>query len=94
MPIDESSVLRLASLIREATALGQAILDADGEEARFRAERVASHASEEGLTAVTHAAMVVIDCLGKGTGPVGHGCGQAFRDLSVALDQAQQHQLS
>lgn len=93
MPIDESSALRLASLIRETTALGQALLDTDAEEARFRAERVVSYASKDGLTGVVHAALQVMNCLGEAGHAVGEGCGQAFHNLSMALERAQTRQL-
>lgn len=50
MPSDESSILRLANIIQDAVVLGQALLDGDAAEARLRADRVLSRASDGGLS--------------------------------------------
>lgn len=94
MSINESTILRLASIIQDAVALGQAVLDGDAAEARLRADQVFLHASEARLDGVAHAALIVIDCLR----PVGHStgqtCGSAIKALSIEIDRAQTHQLT
>lgn len=61
--IDETTTLTRAHLALEAAAIGQAMLDGDIEEARFRAHFLRSQADDLGLTDVANAAVRVITFL-------------------------------
>jgi hypothetical protein len=82
----EESVLALASLVLEAAALSEALLDGDLEEARFRAELVAGLAHTQGLPAIQRAALAVVNRLGNAGDPPRNGYAKAVQDLSVELD--------
>lgn len=94
MPIHESSILRLASIIEDAAALGQAVLEGDRAEALFCADRVVVQAPAGELTGVAHAALLVIACLGRADHSTVQGCGSAIEALSVEIDRAQTHDLT
>jgi hypothetical protein len=86
---NETEILRHAEVTMEALALGQAMLDGDVGEARFRALQVLAKSRWAGLTDVTRAAEAVIDSLGHGPSLPTRGYGQAIEKLSRAIDQAQ-----
>lgn len=94
MPLNESPVLHLASIIQDAVSLGQAVLDGDAAEARVCADRVAVQARAGGLAGVAHTALIVIECLSRADHATGQGCGSAINALSVEIDRAQSRQLT
>jgi hypothetical protein len=61
--LDDNAILSRAQLALDATAIGQAMLDGDMEEARFRAHFLRSQASDLGLDDVANAALRVITFL-------------------------------
>jgi hypothetical protein len=61
--LDDNAILTRAQLALDATAIGQAMLDGDMEEARFRAHFLRSQASDLGLDEVANAALRVITFL-------------------------------
>lgn len=61
--LDENTILTRAQLALDATAIGQAMLDGDIEEARFRAHFLRTQAADLGLDDVANAALRVITFL-------------------------------
>ncbi|WP_369930940.1 hypothetical protein [Xanthomonas sp. NCPPB 2632] len=94
MPLNEFSILHLASIIQDTIALSQAVLDGDVAEARVCADRGAVQARAGGLAGVAHTALLVIDCLSQADQSTGYGCASAIEALSVETDQAQTRQLT
>lgn len=88
MTNNEDAILQHAEIIVDAVALGQAMLDGDLQEARFRARLIATNADIAGLSDVGRAVGRVVDLLGRGSTAPRPGCGQAIEALSVAIDQA------
>lgn len=84
--VDEELLLTRATLVMDAMAIGQALLDADPDETRFRTHLVMRQAIEAGLDNVAHAARGIAWLL-KGSGTVAvPGIGQALLHLSDAID--------
>lgn len=88
MTNNEDAILQHAEIIVDAVALGQAMLDGDIQEARFRARLITTNADIARLSDVGRAASRVIDLLGRGSMEPRPGYGQAIEALSVAIDLA------
>lgn len=83
--IDEETHLSPARLQADATAIGQAMLEADWEEARFRAHLLRSHADDLGLTEVANSALRVVLLMPSDHGRPAQGIGVAMLRLFDAL---------
>jgi hypothetical protein len=84
----EDSVLDVAGLVLDATALSEALLDGDLQESRFRADAIAGNAYRLGMSAVHTAALAVVNRLGSDGDPPKNGYAKAVHDLSLELDDA------
>lgn len=83
---DETEIIERALLALEAEALGQASLDRDWEEARFRAQRIEAMALARGALGVAAAARGLRRALGTKSDAPGTGVGSAFAALTDAMD--------
>ncbi|QWT22131.1 hypothetical protein KPL74_09000 [Bacillus sp. NP157] len=84
--VDETSILKRAHLALEASAIGQAMLDSDYEEARFRAHVLCSDAAELGLDDVARAALDVLGFLPADHSSPKPGVGRAMLRLCLAVE--------
>jgi hypothetical protein len=77
MGFRENYILEVAVLVREAAAMGDAALEKDMDEARFRAQLIAAKADDAGYVDLALAAAHLVVILGPvGTTPgVGYGAG-------------------
>ncbi len=86
IPVSENTILFLAELNSEATAMGDAALVADFDVARFRARRIQASAQAAGWQEICGAARRVLDCLGPpGAVPVA-GNGEAMLRLATVSE--------
>src|SRR4051812_22938461 len=83
--VDTETVLNRTRLALDATAIGEALLDGDMEEARFRAHLLRVQASGLGLDAVANAALRVITFLPPNERLPASGIGQAMVSLCNTL---------
>jgi hypothetical protein len=83
--VDDEITLTRYHLGIEAVAIGQAMLDSDYEEARFRAHLLHSQACDLAIDEVADAARDVLHHLPMG-GPPKTGIGRAMLRLSSAVD--------
>lgn len=84
--VDEELLLSRATLAMDAMAIGQALLDADPDEARFRTHLVMRQALDAGFGDVAHAARGIAWLL-RGSDTVAMpGIGRALLNLSDAID--------
>lgn len=83
--IDENTVITRAHLALDAAAIGQAMLDGDMEEARFRAHFLRSQAVDLGLDEVANAALRVITFLPPEERSPQRGIGLALLHLCDTL---------
>jgi hypothetical protein len=82
----EYEILLVAGLVREAAAMGDAALTSDINEARFRAQLIATQANEAGYIDVALEATRLLSLLGPvGTAP-SPGYGAAMLRMADALD--------
>lgn len=78
--------MTLAEINLDCIAMGEAALERDWDEARFRCHRVAVRSAEAGLPKIRTAAEVVNLQLGhRGSEPFG-GYAEAMRDLADEID--------
>lgn len=83
--VDTEIVLTRAHLALEASAVGNAILDGDMDEARFRAHLVRKQAQDLSLDDVAHAALLVIVLLPPEARLPSRGIGRAMLRLCNLL---------
>jgi len=88
MDFKESDLLAHAHIIIEAVALSTSVLEGDIEEARFRAQRVASLSRASNFPMITEAAVQVSEHLRPGDDVPVVGLAAAIDALSVCIDQA------
>jgi hypothetical protein len=82
----EHHILDVAVLVREAAAMGDAALEKDMDEARFRAQLIAAKADDAGYVDVALAAAHLVVILGPvGTTP-GAGYGAGILRIADELD--------
>lgn len=91
---NEQSILELGSLLMEAAALSEALLEGDPQESRFRADLIAGNARRLGISAAHTAALAVVDRLGAADDFPKNGYARALQDLSRELDEAMVRVLS
>lgn len=84
--VDKETVLSRHRLALDATAIGQAMIEGDMEEARFRAYLLRSQASELGLEDVEKAALMVVVMLPPDERLPKRGIGRAMLRLCDTLD--------
>jgi hypothetical protein len=84
--IDTDTVLSRSRLALDASAIGQAMIEGDMEEARFRAYLLRSQASELGLEEVEKAALMVVVMLPPDERLPKRGIGRAMLRLCDTLD--------
>jgi len=85
--VDEQLLLTRAHLAFEATAIGEALLDCDFEEARFRCHLLRAYAGEHEFEAVAEGAVDVLAHLPPGAPPRA-GIGRALLRLTDVIDDA------
>jgi len=83
--LDENTIVTRAHLALDATAIGQAMLEGDMEEARFRAHFLRTQAADLGLDEVAHAALRVLTFLPAGERLPQRGIGVALLRLCDTL---------
>jgi hypothetical protein len=83
--LDENTILTRAHLALDATAIGQAMLEGDIEEARFRAHFLRSQAADLGLDDVANAALRVLTFLPAAERLPQRGIGVALLHLCDTL---------
>ena len=86
--VDTTEVLEAATLIVEAVALNEALLEGDLTEARFRAGFISSRSPAAGYERVQHAATHLVQVLGEPGERPQPGYGAAVLELSRALEGA------
>jgi hypothetical protein len=82
--LDQDILLSRARLALDATAIGQAMLEGDHDEARFRAHLLRTDAADLGFDDTAHAALRVIAHLPPGEAPK-VGIGRAMLHLTDTL---------
>lgn len=91
MPRNDTAIYALTEVILDAVALGQAMLDGDITEARFRATSIVSHTESRHQEGIRDAAIEVLEYLGApGMSPKA-GYGSAIDRLSQEIDKATDH---
>jgi hypothetical protein len=83
--LDEAIILTRAHLALDAAAIGQAMLEGDIEEARFRAHFLRTHAADLGLDDIANAALRVLTFLPAGERMPQRGIGVALLHLCDTL---------
>lgn len=86
--VDEDNILARVHLALEASAIGQAMLDRDCEEARFRAHLLHTGARDRGLDDLARAALDVLSFLPKDHTMPTPGIGRAMLRLCAAVESA------
>ena len=91
MPRNDTAIYALTEVILEAVALGQAMLDGDITEARFRATSIVSHTESRRQEGIRDAAIEVLEYLGASGMSPKVGYGSAIDRLSQEIDKATDH---
>ncbi|WP_413624570.1 hypothetical protein [Luteibacter sp. Lutesp34] len=86
MPTREARALTVAAIVCEAAAAGDAALQRDFEEARFRSQLAAAKADAAGLVDVAFAAALVLEALGEAGNPPKPRYGEAMLRLAATLE--------